>query len=136
MNEHWDDLLPVSIDGRNAYGSYYTEVTGGQRPVTNPDSPEKREEVILWLDEADYIMISSQRAMWHLPRLPLTYPMMMRYYEGLFSGDLGFELVSQFHGNLKLGPLAISDTSAQAARNRNAGGRLASSRRVGCGRSL
>lgn len=113
MNEHWDDLLPVGMDGRNAYGSYYTEVTGGQRPVTHPDSPEKREEVIAWLDEADYIMISSQRAMWHLPRLPLTYPMMMRYYEALFSGELGFELVAQFHENTRLGPLYISDTTGR-----------------------
>ena len=113
VNEHWDDLLPVGLDGRNAYGAYYTEVTGGQRPVTNPDSPEKREEVIAWLDEADYVMISSQRAMWNLPRMALTYPMMLRYYEGLFSGELGFDLVGQFHGNTRLGPLYVSDTSAQ-----------------------
>ena len=113
VNEHWDDLLPVGLDGRNAYGAYYTEVTGGQRPVTHPDSSEKREEVIAWLDEADYIMISSQRAMWNLPRMPLTYPMMMRYYDGLFSGELGFDLVAQFHGNTRLGPLYVSDTSAQ-----------------------
>ncbi len=115
VNEHWDDLLPVGLDGRNAYGAYYTEVTGGQRPVTHPDSPEKREEVIAWLDEADYIMISSQRAMWNLPRMALTYPMMMRYYEGLFSGELGFDLVAQFHGNTNLGPLHVSDTSAQVS---------------------
>lgn len=113
VNEHWDDLLPVGIDGRSAYGSYYTEVTGGQRPVTHPDSPEKLEEVITWLDEADYIMLSSQRAMWHLPRLPLTYPLMMRYYEALFNGELGFELVEDFHANLRLGPLYISDTGGK-----------------------
>ncbi len=82
-------MLPVSTGGRNAYGAYYTEVNGGQRPVTHPDSPEKLQEVMAWLDEADYLMISSQRAMWHLPRLPLTYPLMMRYYESLFSGELG-----------------------------------------------
>ncbi|MBP8948434.1 MAG: hypothetical protein KBG73_06295 [Candidatus Promineofilum sp.] len=115
VNEHWDDLLPVGLDGRNAYGAYYTEVTGGQRPVTHPDSPEKREEVIAWLDEADYIMISSQRAMWNLPRMALTYPLMMRYYEGLFSSELGFDLVAQFHGNTRLGPLHVSDTSAQVS---------------------
>jgi YYY domain-containing protein len=115
VNEHWDDLLPVGLDGRNAYGAYYTEVTGGQRPVTHPDSPEKREEVIAWLDEADYIMISSQRAIWNLPRMALTYPMMLRYYEGLFNGELGFDLVAQFHGNTRLGPLYVSDTSAQVS---------------------
>ena len=113
VNEHWDDLLPASTGGRNPYASYYTEVTGGQRPVTHPDSPEKREEMIAWLDEADYIMISSQRAMWNLPRMPLTYPLMMKYYESLFNGVLGFELVAQFHEDTRLGPLYISDTTAQ-----------------------
>jgi len=40
MNEHWDDLIPVSLDGRSGYGGYYTEVQNSQRPVTHPDSPE------------------------------------------------------------------------------------------------
>lgn len=112
-NEHWDDLLPVGTNGRSAYGAFYTEVAGGQRPVTHPDSAEKREEVIAWLDEADYVVLSSQRAMWHLPRLPLTYPLMIRYYEALFSGELGFELVYQNHAPLQIGPLFISDTTGQ-----------------------
>lgn len=111
-NEHWDDLLPV---GRNAYGAYYKEVTGGQRPVTHPDSPEKLQEIVTWLDEADYIMISSQRAIWHLPRLPLSYPLMMRYYEALFSGELGFELVHEEHATHQIGPLFISDTTGQVS---------------------
>jgi hypothetical protein len=113
VNEHWDDLLPANIDGRSAYGSYYTEVTGGQRPVTGVDTFEKREEVVAWLDEADYIAISSQRAIWSLPRLPLTYPLMMRYYEALFNGELGYELVAQFHADFHVGPLTISDTTGQ-----------------------
>ena len=113
VNEHWDDILPVGMDGRNPYGSYYTEVTGGQRPVTHPDNPQKRDEMIAWLDEADYILISSQRAIWNLPRMPQTYPLMMKYYESLFNGALGFDLVAQFHENTRLGPLTISDTTAQ-----------------------
>ncbi len=112
-NEHWDDLLPVGTGGRNAYGMYYTEVSGGQRPVTHPDSPEKLQEVLTWLDEADYIMLSSQRALWHLPRLPLTYPLMMRYYESLFNGDLGFELVHQETADLRAGPVYLSDITGQ-----------------------
>jgi YYY domain-containing protein len=112
-NEHWDDLLPVSTGSRNAYGMYYTEVNGGQRPVTHPDGPEKLQEVITWLDEADYVMLSSQRALWHLARLPLTYPLMMRYYEALFNGELGFELVHQENADLRIGPLYINDTTGQ-----------------------
>ncbi len=116
-NEHWDDLLPVGTNGRNAYGAYYTEVSGGQRPVTHPDSAEKLAEVVAWLDEADYIMLSSQRALWSVPRLPLSYPLMLRYYEGLFNGELGFELVHQEHGRLQAGPLYFSDTTGQIGWN-------------------
>lgn len=112
-NEHWDDLLPTNIDGKSGYGMYYTEVSGGQRPVTHPDSPEKRIETIQWLDQADYIALSSQRAAWSVPRIPATYPMMIRYYEALFSGELGFELVHEAHGDIHIGPLYISDTGAE-----------------------
>ncbi|MCB8928971.1 MAG: hypothetical protein H6652_25480 [Ardenticatenaceae bacterium] len=113
MNEHWDGILPFDVDGRSAYGSHFTEITGGQRPITNPDGPEKREEMVAWLDEADYVVLSSQRAIWSLPRLPLTYPMTTRYYEALFNGELGFDLVAEFHAPLQIGPLYISDTTGQ-----------------------
>jgi YYY domain-containing protein len=114
VNEHWDDLLPTNVGGRGAYTAYYMEVAGGQRPVTHPDDPDKRETVAQWLDEADYIFISSQRAIWSLPRLPLTYPLMVRYYESLFSGELGFDLVHQQHDIFRIGPLYISDTAGKA----------------------
>ncbi len=113
MNEHWDGILPYDSNGRSAYGAYFTEVTGGQRPITNPDSPEKRAEMVEWLEEADYIVLSSQRAVWSLPRLPLTYPMTTRYFEALFSGELGFALAAEFHAPLQIGPLHISDTTGQ-----------------------
>jgi len=114
VNEHWDDLLPVNIDGKNSYGSYYTEVTGGQRPITWPDTnEEKRQAMYDWIDEADYIALSSQRALWSTPRLPLTYPLNVRYYEALFNGELGFELIGQFHGDINIGPLYISDTGGK-----------------------
>ncbi|MCP4427302.1 MAG: hypothetical protein GY803_22670 [Chloroflexi bacterium] len=117
VNEAWDDLLPVNLDGRAAYASYYTEVTGGQRPLPFPDNDTKRNEMIQWLDEADYIPISSQRAIWNTPRLPLNYPLNIRYYEGLFDGSLGFELVAQFHADFRIGPLYISDTGGKIGWN-------------------
>ncbi|GAB4275626.1 MAG: hypothetical protein Kow0080_25210 [Candidatus Promineifilaceae bacterium] len=113
VNEEWDDSLPTDIGTKAAYGSYYSEVTGGKRPIPHPDTPEKREAMIQWLDEADYIPISSQRFIWSTNRLPLTYPMTMRYYEALFSGELGYELVAQFHATPHIGPLYISDTTGQ-----------------------
>ncbi|HIP72858.1 MAG TPA: hypothetical protein EYH05_15880, partial [Anaerolineae bacterium] len=79
----------------------------------NPDSPQKRQELADWLDEADYVVLSSQRALWSLPRIPLTYPMMIRYYEALFSGELGFDLVYQNQADYQIGPLRISDVGGK-----------------------
>ena len=113
MVESWDDILPVGINGRNAYGSYYDATFGGPRPITDFDSNDKRQQMIEWLEETDYIILSSQRAMWSQPRIPLSYPMMMVYYESLFDGALGFELAGEFHADFRIGPLYISDTTGQ-----------------------
>ncbi len=118
-NEHWDDSLPVRLDGRDPFSQYYTgvrdEVLGfdGQIPITHPDEASKRLGFYRWLDQADVIVLSSQRALWSIPRLPLTYPLTIRYYEALFNGELGFELAAQFHADWRLGPLFISDTTGQ-----------------------
>ncbi len=109
-NEEWDDSLPVNTGGRSAFSSYYD---GATHPVTHPDSPEKLENLTAWLEEADYVVLSSQRALWSLPRLALSFPLMIRYYRGLFSGELGFELVHQEHADLRIGPLFLSDTTGQ-----------------------
>lgn len=115
VNEEWDDLLPVNVDGKSAYGAYFSEVSGGQRPLPWPASEEKRQLMLQWIDEADIIAISSQRSLWNTPRLPLSYPLNIAYYRSLFNGDLGFELVEAFHAGLHVGPLYISDTGAELA---------------------
>lgn len=115
MNEEWDDLLPVSVDGKAAYGAYFSEVSGGQRPVTWPASAEKKQLMLAWIEEADVIALSSQRSLWNTPRLPLTYPLNIAYYEALFDGGLGFELAAEFHADLHVGPLYISDTGGKVA---------------------
>ena len=115
VNEEWDDLLPVGVDGKAAYAAYYSEVTGGQRPVTWPASEEKRQVMLSWIEEADVIALSSQRSLWNTPRLPLTYPLNIAYYEALFNGELGFELMAEFHADLHAGPLYISDTGGAIA---------------------
>jgi YYY domain-containing protein len=109
-SEHWDDALPQRLHGRDPYSQYFQGLSSGQMSTTHPDSYEKLQQLLGWLDEADYIALSSQRSLWHLPRLPLTYPLMVRYYDALFSGELGFEKVAEFHGDIALGPLHISDT--------------------------
>ncbi len=60
----------------------------------------------------------SQRAMWSVPRIPLTYPMTMEYYRALFDGSLGFDQVAAFHSPFQLGPLDISDVGGTVAWNK------------------
>jgi YYY domain-containing protein len=116
-NEHWDDALPVRYQGRDPYAFCYDSLSDGLIPITYPDSEAKRAGFIRWLEEADYIILSSQRAVWSTPRLPLTYPLTNRYYEALFNGELGFELVQEFHADISIGPLKISDTAARLGWN-------------------
>lgn len=121
LNEHWDDSLPTRGGGRDPFGQYYSgtrdDISGfdGSAPVTHPDSFQKLDELVRWLDNSDVVVLSSQRAVWSLPRLPLTHPLMIRYYETLFSGELGYELTGQFQANLQIGPLHISDVGGKVA---------------------
>ncbi|HET6445808.1 MAG TPA: DUF2298 domain-containing protein, partial [candidate division Zixibacteria bacterium] len=112
-NEHWDDSLPVRYEGQDPYSMYFDGLSEGLIPITHPDSENKRESFYRWLEESDYIVLSSQRALWSVPRLPLTYPLTTRYYEALFSGELGFEPLIQFHADLHVGPLYVSDVGGE-----------------------
>ncbi|MDW8054064.1 MAG: DUF2298 domain-containing protein [Anaerolineae bacterium] len=111
-NEHWDDAVPQPLDGRNPYSDYYRGLStssDGQMQNYNDDTPEKLAQLLDWLDEADYLVLSSNRLYASIPRLPWRYPMTVRYYRALMSGELGFELVADFHAFPRLGPFVFND---------------------------
>ena len=112
-SESWDDGLPTRYKGRDPFSQYYRGLSSGQMASPDPDSEQKKENFYNQIVEADYIILSSQRAIWSLPRQALTYPLMIRYYEALFNGELGFDLVAEFHGDIEIGPLYVSDTTGQ-----------------------
>ncbi|MBI3362145.1 MAG: glycosyltransferase family 39 protein, partial [Chloroflexi bacterium] len=117
-NESWDDPLPVGVEGYPGWDSIYRNLSsspGGEIHPYNEDDENKRQDLANWLDEADYLFISSQRAMWSLPRLPLRYPLTIKYYQSMFDGSLGFDLVASFQSNPTLGPVRISDVGGLAA---------------------
>lgn len=123
-NEHWDDPLPFSIDGKMSfkpYGLYYglTDPNTGQptAQITNydEDTPEKREKLIRWLDEADVLVLSSNRLWGSIPRLPMRYPMTTEYYRLLFEGKLGFELAGRFTSFPTIFGVEFDDTGAEEA---------------------
>jgi len=107
-SEMWDDALPLNIDGHNASAEY---VSVQMEPYWE-DTPEKREMMYAWLEQADYIVLSSNRLYESIPRLPMRYPMTTRYYEALFSGELGFERIKTFTSRPTLFGIEIVDDHA------------------------
>ncbi|MDP3941773.1 MAG: glycosyltransferase family 39 protein [bacterium] len=103
--EHWDDALPLSgIEQYNVL-TY---------PLYEPDSPEKWTQMQGFLDETDYIILSSNRL--YVPLQKLTdcgklphlrcYTKTAFYYQSLFNGSLGFKKVAEFtsYPRLEIGP--------------------------------
>ncbi|HUU34871.1 MAG TPA: DUF2298 domain-containing protein, partial [Vicinamibacterales bacterium] len=108
--EHWDDALPLPLPGRSP--RYFGAI---QLTPYDDDTPAKLGTLIDRLDEADYVVLSSNRLYDSIPRLPMRYPMTIRYYDALFSGALGFERVADVTSYPSLGPLQIPDQSAEEA---------------------
>ena len=111
-NENWDESVPVRMFGRDPYGGLYRGLT---MEVHWLDDENKRQMYLANLEQADYIFVQSQRRIWASTRLPARYPMTMAYYRALFDGQLGYDLVAQFHTPITVGPLQVSDLTGTAA---------------------
>lgn len=136
----WDDGLPLRIDGRDGYGGYYQGVNQELYWPDNSDDDgdgesDKLERLLSTLDEADYLVISSNRQYGSIARIGARYPLTQAYYRALFGcpaprsiprcaagaqpgqvdGELGYDLVAVFESNPRLGPLEISDQLAEEA---------------------
>ena len=129
LETSWDDALPLNINKYDVQGGIFTPLN---LELYEPDTPEKREAMLKTLEESNYIVIPSNRAYDAMPRLPLRYPLALKYYQALFdcecSGDalenrayglkppftspLGFELVATFESPPSLGFLVFPDQSA------------------------
>jgi hypothetical protein len=124
-NEQWDDPVPVSLYGLSPFpaqpggtDAVYRNLSSsddGEMHWYAEDTPEKRLQAILWLDEADYIALSSNRLYCSIPRLPMRYPLTARYYQWLFDGTLGFENIATFTSRPQLFGIQIKDDDAEEA---------------------
>lgn len=108
--EHWDDGLPLALPGR-PIDSY----TGVQLPWYDADTDAKLSRVIGILQRSDYIVLSSDRLLGSIPRMPDRYPMTTAYYDALLSGELGFELVATFDSPPSLFGIEIDDRDVEEA---------------------
>ncbi|MBN1810300.1 MAG: glycosyltransferase family 39 protein [Anaerolineae bacterium] len=91
--EHWD--WGPHFPGSVSYPGLATS-SDGQMQNYHDDTWEKRTQLFNWLDEADTIVISSNRIYASVSRLEPRYPLTNAYYRALFAGELGFELVADF----------------------------------------
>jgi hypothetical protein len=106
--ELWDDAVPLNVDGHNASLEY----PGVRMDLYWEDIPDKREQLYAAIQEADIIALTSNRLYESIPRLPQRYPMTTRYYEALFSGELGFERLASFTSRPRLFGIEIADDRA------------------------
>ncbi|MBZ0297599.1 MAG: DUF2298 domain-containing protein, partial [Anaerolineae bacterium] len=125
----WDDAIPYTVctlpfgvtladdpppglqnadncNGRNAWSAL---LNGYEMQLAWEDEPIKRDRLIRALDTSEYLTISSNRFYDSENRIPIRWPMTNRYYDALFSGQLGYELVEVFQETFELGPLKVSD---------------------------
>lgn len=82
VKEHWEEGLPD-------VGAYRQD----ELNLYDADTSAKVEHVSQQLEKADYLVIFSNRLYGTIPQLPQRYPLTTHYYQLLFTGKLGFELV-------------------------------------------
>ncbi len=82
LKEHWEEGLP----GLHSYRVR-------ELPMYEPDGQAKLKALSEELSAAEALVFYSNRLYGTLPRLPERYPLSAAYYDLLFSGRLGYELV-------------------------------------------
>ena len=100
----------ISAETCNASSGTYRLVSSYDLPMSHGISDDyKRGAILDGLQSADYLAITSNRFYDTLTRNPNRFPLAVRYYDALFSGELGFEPVAVFNESYQLGLLSVSD---------------------------
>jgi len=109
-SEYWDDGLPIRLPDYPADQYVYVQMA-----PYDADNDAKLSRFIGQLHRLDYIILSSDRLIGSIPRMPDRYPMMTAYYDALVSGELGFELVAEFTSPPELFGIELDDRGAEEA---------------------
>lgn len=106
--EEWDDALPTLIrfGDSDRRSTQYTQLA---LPMYADDTDAKRAQFAETLSRADAVVIASQRLYGSIGKLRERYPMTNRYYEKLFSGELGFEAQMTARNDFGLGGIQVRD---------------------------
>lgn len=110
VSEYWDSGLPVGIPEVAGYSW-----NGINIAPYDDENLDKLSRMIGILQQADYVILSSNRLIDSIDRLPWRYPMANAYYDALLSGELGFEEVAHFTSYPELVGISLDDRSAEEA---------------------
>lgn len=113
LTEHWDDSLPLHL---SQYPRHYQPI---QLPVFGMDNEQKWKEINDQLEQADYYILSSNRAWGSIQRVPEKYPQMSAFYKQLFTEETDYKLVAKFSSYPSLEylglPITFNDSWAEEA---------------------
>lgn len=109
--EHWDHALPLNLrDGeRKSLRSVTLEWYNVEDRMGRETSRVELGLALQQVADSDYLVLASNRLYGVIPRLPERYPEASAYYQLLFSGDLGWELVYWNGRYPTLGTVALVD---------------------------
>lgn len=131
----WDDALPLYMYGMNPFdnheGVYQSDLNF---QMYWSDDEDKRQRFISILDQADYILITSNRQWGSVTQLPDEFPLTTLYYQALigcplddvqecyrvaqpsmYEGELGFELKAVFQSNPEIFGIEFNSQFAEEA---------------------
>lgn len=106
LTEHWDDGLPIQIDGYSA--SFQSE----ELKMYDQDNEAKIFELAEKLSSSDYVILSSRKLWSTIIKLENEYPISSVYYKKLFSGELGYDIEYQGRSFPRLGKMVLNDNWA------------------------
>ncbi|MCL4858804.1 MAG: glycosyltransferase family 39 protein [Caldilineaceae bacterium] len=112
LYEQWDDGPPYAIPGEPEMNMGRAGLTTTNWGPYEEDTAEKYEILKAKLREADFVWYSSKRIYGSVVELPERYPMTTRYYEAMWSGELGFELAQDVTSPPRLFGFVFQDRSA------------------------
>ena len=131
----WDDTLPLFMYGLNPFDNF----SGVYQSDLNfqmywDDNEDKFSRFISILDQADYIVLSSNRQWGSVTQIPEKYPLSTLFYKeimgcnlsdiqkcyknaepGIYSGNLGYELIETFQSKPEIFGFEINTQFAEEA---------------------
>lgn len=117
----WDDTVPRGIEGYAAWDQAESDWAEGsygfiQLQMYDEDKDQvKLDRLMQALQDADYLISTSNRVYGSTRQLPARYPMTNRFYEDLFAERFGIVHTASIHSFPRLGPLEVNDQGAEEA---------------------